>query len=182
MPDASEMERTKNARSGENHTYSGIIIGCCVYVCQGTDKQARFSLAISAAQTAVKVGSEIKIDVTLTDTTGQAFLIAGDAGARGEFEYAVHVEDGNGHEPHETKYLRALRREDSGNAGDTTTLVINFSMGFRQAEPGRALKSEIHLDKLYDLPPGSYTVQVEDADEESKIIVKSNKLKFTVSP
>lgn len=147
---------------------------------QGTPTS--YSVTITTPQTVVKVGSKINIDILLTNTSNQEIIVTADNGARGEFEYTIFVSDRYGHEPHETKYLRAVRGKDSGDPGDTTSLVVVHSSGLRQVKPGGILKSSIDLTKLYDLPPGRYTIRVEDIEQASQTHIKSNALTVTVTP
>jgi hypothetical protein len=143
---------------------------------------ASYSVAISTPQTAVKVGAEIKIDILLTNTSNREILVTVDNGNRGEFDYTIDVLDRNGHEPHETKYFRAVLGKDSGDPGDTSSLVVAHSAGLRQVKPGGTLKSSIDLTQLYDLQPGQYTVRVEDIEQASQIHIRSKAIKLTVTP
>jgi hypothetical protein len=144
--------------------------------------QASFSVAISAPQTAVKAGSEIKINIILANTSDRQLVITVDRGAQGEFDYTIKLSDSNGHEPPETKYFRAVRGKDASDPGDTTTLVVSPSSGLKGLKPGETFKSTIDLTELYNLQQGRYAIQLERFDDKSKTLVKSNKLTVSVIP
>ncbi len=62
-------------------------------------------------------------------------------------------------------------------------LVVTYSGGPRSVKPRETLADVIQLDKLYDLSkPDKYAIQVERIDDDTKAIVKSNKLTVTVTP
>jgi hypothetical protein len=139
------------------------------------------SVTISAALTVVKTGSEAKISVILTNLSDQEMFVAWGQGNRGEFDYKINVLDRNGHEPIETKYFQAVQGKVSDDPSETTALVISRSPSPRQVEAGGKLTDSIYLDRLFDLKPGKYTVQVEHIDDSHKT-VKSNTLTMTVTP
>jgi hypothetical protein len=142
---------------------------------------ASFSVSLSTTQPAVKAGSELKISVVLTNLSNQDLDLTWDGASRAEFDYTILVSDRDGHEPPDTQYLRAVRGKDSSNPDGKTQLVVLPSSGLRQVKPGGTLTDSIYLDKLYDLKPGKYTVQVERIDDSHKT-VKSNTLTVTVTP
>jgi hypothetical protein len=144
-------------------------------------KLASTSVTISTALTVVKVGSEVKISIVLTNLFDQEMFVTWDNGNRGELDYMISVLDRDGHEPLETKYFRAARGKDSADPGETTALVIAPSSGSRQVKAGGTLTDSIYLNKLYDLKPGKYTVQVERIDDSHRT-VKSNMLAVTLTP
>jgi hypothetical protein len=141
-----------------------------------------FSVAVSANQRTVKSGSEIRVRIVLTNVSDKELATYQDGATRGELDYTIDVLDGNGKEPPETKYLRAVRNKDAAEPGETTTLVVLRDAGMRSLKSKGTLTDILDLSKLYDLQPGTYTLQVERTDEESKTVVKSNKITLTVIP
>jgi len=154
-----------------------------IVLAQTTPKSTKtpFSVTISATQTVMKAGAEVRINVVLTNISDREIYI-NVSGGPGELDYTVSVLDRSGHEAPETKYLRALRGEDASDPGETTTLVVARSFGLRDVKPGETFRSSIDLGKLYDLQPGKYTIQLERIEEETHPVVKSNTITVTVAP
>ena len=140
-----------------------------------------YSVAISAPIVEVKAGSELKVSIVLTNLTDKELILDLDNGSREEFDYTIHVLGKDGQEPSETRYLRAVKGEDTVDPASKTELIVVGSNGFRAVKPGETLTHTIDLNKLYLLKPGQYAVQVERFEDESKTHVKSNKITVTVT-
>lgn len=139
-----------------------------------------FSISISAPEPSVRVGSAIRINATITNTTSEDAWISMTTGSRGEFDFTIDVNDGTGHVPVETEYFRAIKGKH-GTSGPQ--LVVTYGGGPRLVKPGGSLTTAIQLDKLYDMSkPEKYAIQVGRPDEVSKETVKSNKITVTVTP
>lgn len=137
---------------------------------------ASFSVAISAARTAVKEGSPLDVTIVLTNTTSQPRWIYQDIS--GEFDYSIRVSGRGNNEPPETRYFRAVKGKDSGKP----TIVVAHGGGPRLVKAGETLTDTIDVNKLYDLQPGKYKIQVERLDDDKKAPVKSNTIMLTVVP
>ena len=149
---------------------------------QGTSGiKPSFSIAISTAQTTVKSGSAVNLKIVLTNVAGKDLITYLDGASRGELDYTLHVVDENGKEPSETKYFRAVLNKDASDPGETTTLVVLRDAGLRSIKPKGTETDTLDLNKLYDLRPGNCTLQVEREDDESKAVVKSNKITLTIT-
>lgn len=143
------------------------------------DTVAPYSLAIKARQNVVKVGSEVRVKISLTNTSNHEIVVSREKGnALGELDYKVDVRDETGGLARKTKYLRAIQGE---NTGETTVTVS--SPGLFSVQPGKSLEEEdVVVSNLYDLSkPGKYAIQVERTDETSKTAVKSNTITITVT-
>jgi len=147
-----------------------------------TPAKDRFSLTLDPSHVEAKIGSELKVSILLKNLTDKYVVMNVENGSQGEFDYTIRLMNKGGQEPSHTKYFRAVRGEDSGDASETTTLVVVGSSGYRGLKPGEGFVKTIDLNKLYLLKPGKYTVQVERMDDESKTIVKSNIITVTVTP
>ena len=62
------------------------------------------------------------------------------------------------------------------------TMVVTHGGGPRLVKADGTLTDTIDLNKLYDLQPGKYTIQVERLDEDGKTVVKSNTITVNVTP
>ena len=139
--------------------------------------QAAFSIAISAPQTVVKSGSDVTVNIALTNASGDKINVGQDVSRKGEFHYQFDIRDGKRNHATKTKYFRSLRGDEVGRGA-----VIMRGTIIRTLQPGQTLLDEVNLTKLFDLnQPGKYTIQVERRDEDSKIVVKSNVIEVTVT-
>jgi hypothetical protein len=141
---------------------------------------APFSLAISVKEHTVKAGSEVPMQIVLTNTSADQIAIRGgeppDAGKRDG--YILDVRNAAGEFVPNTAYLNFQPFKAylflPGEANF-------FDRSFHGLKPGETLTNEVILDKLFDLSqPGKYTIQARRADENSKAVAKSNIIKVTV--
>jgi hypothetical protein len=148
--------------------------------------KAPYSITISTRQSTVKAGAEVKVGVTLTNTSDhQIYLARSMDRVSGEDHAQVEILSENGNPPPETKYRRFLRGEDHepGSHGQPPRPRIGSDISYR-INTGKTLEDVIVVSKLYDLSkPGRYTIQVSRFDQTySKTWVKSNKITLTVTP
>jgi len=122
---------------------------------------APYSIVLNAPIVEVKAGSELKVRIVLTNLTDKELILDVDNGSRGEFDYTIRLLDKNGQEPPETRYLRAVRGEDTFDPVSKTELIIVGSNGFRAIKPRETLTHTMDLNKLYVLKPGKYTLHLE---------------------
>lgn len=153
------------------------------YASRASGPQQPFTIAISTAQNVFKSGSEIALQLVLTNTSrdsiqiGQAIdgtspIVAGRL-------VEVYVHDEKSDPAPETKYQRALRGE-----GPPSDLPVTSGIG-SSLSPGKNSGKGlvIILNKFYDLrEPGKYKIELQWADPTSKTIVKSNTTTVTVTP
>jgi hypothetical protein len=133
---------------------------------------------IRSRQNNFKVGGEIRIEVTWTNTSDKPVLAARVI-PTAETKYKVYVEDDKGNLAGETTLGRRLRT-GKGEQGQETVTVFETAP-IRSVQPGESVSEEIVLNKLYDLSrPGKYTVRVQSqADQDGS--AKSNTLTITLT-
>lgn len=144
-------------------------------------KNPTISVTITAISDVVKLGSEVRIKVTVTNKSDRDKWLGTSSGkSQGEVLNLVDVRDEQGNAPTRTKYHRVLRGE---NAGDHPQEVMKRDVVGSLTKPGESVTEEIILNKLYDLnKSGKYEIQVEHEDPETKALVKSNTITVTVTP
>ena len=139
--------------------------------------EAPFSLTLNVTPTVVKPGAKIAVEVVLTNTSNKEIFVSRDAGFQAEMDYKIEVLDRDGKRPPETRYLRAVRGEDTGHP----SMVVTGDYGNFPLKPGEATKDTTNLAELFDLSrPGEYVIHVGRIDPMSKATVKSNTVTVTV--
>jgi len=117
----------------------------------GISANKPFALELRSEQDSVPAGSEIKVEITLRNTSNR--MIRTSFGLP-EFDYSVRVHDALGRIPAETALARNAKERSYFSNDQSFTL-----------QPGESLPAAtLLLTKLYDLSsPGRYTVQVSRA-------------------
>ena len=143
---------------------------------QPIQRAPAFSIAISAPSGIVKAGSEIEVEITVTNTTKG---VVGVTSAHSSSEIsAFDVRDSQGNLSL-TKWGRALIKHEGSEivelpTGGGSVLFI---------EPGKSVTETIAIPGLYDLSrPGKYTIQVQRLDHVTMNTVKSNTITVVVTP
>lgn len=140
--------------------------------------QQPFALTIRTAQSVVKTGSEIRVEVTLTNTSGRDIALTKSVGDdAAEFNYVIDMHDGHGKPLAETEHHRRVKAEDS--------LPITHSNQILTLKPGESLKENAILNNLYDISrPGKYVIlaQRDVPQELGKGVIKSSPITITVAP
>jgi hypothetical protein len=139
--------------------------------------QRPFSLTISTEHDRVKVGSEVLVQITLTNTSDQEIALGKAPGnlPQAESEYLVEVHDSRGQTAPDTDYGRKIKQNK---------IVVSFSRVSATVGPGESLKDGVILTKLYDLSrPGKYSVQLlrKVPPQLGDGLIKSNKVTITVT-
>jgi hypothetical protein len=132
-----------------------------------TDKP--FSITISTEAQSVKAVSEVAIKIRLRNTSNQDLIVTAVYfdGIDGSYTQEVHDKNGNLVEP-------AVRQ--GGISLRTAKQIL---------KPGETARGETHISPQYDLSqPGEYVIQLSRpiSDDPKDGVVKSNKLKITVTP
>jgi hypothetical protein len=137
-----------------------------------------FIVTIQTAQSVVKVGSQIRVEVILTNTSGRDLGFTKSVGDEtAESNYLINVSDGHGKPVAETAHHRRVRAENS--------LPVTHSNQIVTLKPGERLKEQAILNNLYDIGrPGRYVImaQRDVPQEQGKGVVKSNAVTITVAP
>lgn len=119
-----------------------------------TDASHLFSLRLHGLEVPVKAGSEIRLRVTLTNTSDHdlSFGIAPGETPDQTLSYTVDIRDARGQQAPPTAFLRDLREHRPLTAGS----VFGYTLS-----PGKSYEEELVITKLYVLShPGRYTIQV----------------------
>jgi hypothetical protein len=144
---------------------------------QGPNGKQPFTLAIRVDQLTFKIGSQIRLRITLTNTSGQDLPIGrakGDAQAE-EVGYRIEVLDEEGKNAPETKFQRVIKGEEDG-------IFVSSPIAIT-IQSGKTYEDAMMVNKFYDLSqPGKYTIQVQRRDPQSGILVMSNTITVTVTP
>jgi hypothetical protein len=158
-----------------------LLLIATLLVTQSTDqdKPPAISVTISAASETVKVGSELRIKILITNKSDHEILLGKPAGkaGQGEFLNLIEVRDERGNAVPKTRYYRQIRGEEYVPVG-----VYLSTIGF-SVKPGESMEEEAIVSKLYDLDKvGKYRIQTQHDDPDNKALVKSNTITVTVIP
>lgn len=137
--------------------------------------KSAFSIVVSAPTTTVKAGEDLKVEVTITNTSDHDIFY----GAQNEIPFGLEVRDSGGGEVSKTP--DALRAFNGLTDGSSFALSIH---------PGESLDRERLLNKDFELrKPGAYTVWATrmfgSKTADSKIVTttaKSNIVTITIVP
>ena len=139
--------------------------------------QEPFSIRIRALHDVVKVGDDVHVAITLTNTSDQAFRIGRAIGnEQAELDYVIDVRDKNA--------FLALKTEYGHTVAGEGNYPLFTSARSVTLKPGEQLEEESILNKIYDLGhPGSYVVQVHrDIPEQIGYgVATSNAITVTVT-
>jgi len=111
-----------------------------------------FALTIRTAQSTVAMGSDIRVEVTLTNTSGRDIAFAKSVGDdAAEFNYVIDMHDAHGKPLAETEHHRRVKAEDSQPISHSNQIVT--------LKPGESLKENAILNNLYEISrPGKYLI------------------------
>jgi len=115
------------------------------------------SIVIRAPQN-IKVGSTVKLDITMTNVSNRVVEGHFESAIRGELNYDIEVRDSKGKSAPETCYMKAVDGLDRGTCPDFI-LRTHKGIGEDSLKPGEAIKGSADLNELFDLQPGTYTIQ-----------------------
>ena len=171
------------------------LAGICL-TCSAQEAKAAFTIVIAAKQATVQAGSEIRVSALLTNVSDHVIWVYVDKGRAAELEsYLVEVRDSQGRIQRTSRYYWSLGRLGSGRAPAWVPdgSAQDYSDGRYEGSdeggggnvnllPGETNEAFVDVNKLYaPLQPGTYSIQVQRIDKESKIAVKSNVLTLTVT-
>jgi hypothetical protein len=129
---------------------------------------APFSITISSPHIVVKAGSDVYVDIRMTNTSTADVYYA--VGAGPVFQIEVHDTQG--------------KRAPEGPLGFRAHRPRAISrLIARTLKPGETYEVKGSLNSLYDLSnPGTYVIQAQRMDPQSKVLVNSNTISVTVTP
>ena len=121
----------------------------------------------------MQVGSDARVNITLTNTSGRQMLFGHRPGANNpEFSFRIEVRSAAGHAVEETAYGREALQHQQEESRTVDYL-----------QPGQTVVQTAHIEKLVELKrPGRYTVQVSKKDAEKGVVVRSNEVVLNVVP
>jgi hypothetical protein len=164
------------------------LISMCVELTNGQvaasekDQRPVFTMSIGLKQSTVRPGSEVAIDVDLTNTSRKEIKIL--RVATGPPPYAFDVFDRNGKAASLTPLGEAVVSGKTcfkGKNGETRCLVGSGISSPRIA-PGGTLHDVFVLSYYVDLTqPNQYTVRLKRTDPYTELVVDSNTLTITVA-
>lgn len=137
-------------------------------------KQPQFTMDINAVQSPVKSGSDVRVTISLTNTSTHEIRVL-----RSKYDdgrpYKIEVLDDAGQPARLTKYGRQVLKDEGG------PFQIVGGGGHITLKPGVIMRDTMLLSDLFDLrPPGKYTVQLQRPDDAGTS-VKSNTITITVT-
>jgi hypothetical protein len=151
------------------------------------------TITVSAPQTG-KLGSKIQLDIVLTNVSNH--IVGGyfEDLSHGELNFDFDVRDSQGQTVPETCYMKAVEGAPRGSCPD---YILRTHKGFSEdsIKPGETVTASADLSQLYDLQPGTYTVQLSWFEKRTRyrdplksrppagvITAKSNIATVTVTP
>jgi hypothetical protein len=164
--------------------YLAALCGCLdLAVAQNSQpQQVPVTLTLSSPQSTMHAGSEVKLDITLTNVSQKDFdeyLISTNRPRDIEGGYKVDVRDSENKPVKETDHGMKVHGTDPNEKPFSGSV---FS-GHMVIKPGGTAHRTRILSQEFDLSkPGHYTVQAERRDRLTNILVKSNKLEITLLP
>jgi hypothetical protein len=137
-----------------------------------------FSMKIILSPSNAKVGSNVVVQVELTNTTSKRVGTDVCLGMTVECNFDIFVRDSHGNPASETRYLKAVRGENAGSP-----LIISApSIAGMSVEPGQTVKFSSNLSDLFDISrPDSYEIQVQRWDSYTNKNIPSSSVHLTVS-
>ena len=152
-----------------------VLILITLAVCAASSTQSStppFALILEAEENPVKAGSEVKVDITLSNSSNRAMHMSY---GLTESDYAFEVRDSQNRIPPETEFAR--KSKGRGYFSNDHLFYL---------QPGEKLpKAPLVVSKFYDLSrAGKYKIQVsrEVPKELGGGSIKSNEITITVAP
>lgn len=143
----------------------GLMVATFVSLALGQVKHG-FALTLHAPTGAVKLGSQIRLRITVTNHSRHDLTFAKSPGEEDDVRYDIEARDEAGGDVSPTEYYRALQEHRA--------IVLNSSVAF-VLKPGNSFVDEIEVTKFYKMNrPGKYKLwvsrTVSDATARSNIV------------
>jgi hypothetical protein len=155
-----------------------LILGFCASL-SATAEEPLFSLTIAPITAPLKSGAELRVHVTVTNTSGSMIGFVRSPGPNPEegFRYHVDVRDQEGTPAPPSTYVRELKDK---NKVDFQSSIAHW------LKPGESFTDEILVTKIYDLSaPRTYNIlvsrEIPPAQHLEKGEIKSNTITVTVT-
>ncbi len=145
-------------------TFLGLIVSVVSARAQSTEPG--YLLALSAPSASLTAGADIKVDVTMKNTSDHdVFYMVDPSGKLSPFSFDVRDAQGGA-------VPKVPRKPGPGASGSYFRATLH---------PGESIQRERTLGKEFDLSkPGRYTIHVERQDDD--VVVRSNVITITVVP
>jgi len=153
------------------------------------DAQASFSIHISAPDSAVEAGTNVRIRVLLTNTSTRIIGLFVSKSPDALFnEYQAHVYDATDRHCKMSKLAWRLlgMKPAADDKNDYSDYKDDIGWvgggGYGPVHPGETRQTWLDLAEAYaPLAPGTYTVWVSRVDPNTNVLVKSNTLTLTIT-
>jgi hypothetical protein len=133
-----------------------------------------FTLSLEAEETVIKANSEVRMNVTIRNTSNRAMYVS-DSNGPVPCDYLIDARDSQGRQALDTDLARNLKLKKQGYFDSTFIFTL---------QPGESHKTALVVTRLYDLSrPGKYLIQVsrEVPKELGGGTIKSNVVTVTIS-
>lgn len=122
------------------------LVVCLSAICVAVDQEARpsFSITISAPH-AASVGSPVELTIVVRNLTDRSIVFANYGPTRNEKNFTFDVRDAAGNQPSYTAFMKSPA-PSFGN------------LGYLTLRSGESSNFTIDLCKIFELPPGKYTI------------------------
>jgi hypothetical protein len=149
-------------------TVISLMAGVCAAQSHKSAKPPKFSITISTKESTVKAGSEVQIQIAITNISEEKVMLAA---APRVFPYEVDIRDTNGNLLPQMERGKEMREWQQGvTYGEFVTFL----------RPSETQQMDCVASEWNDMNnPGTYVIQVQRWGHPS---VKSNKLTVTVTP
>lgn len=141
-------------------------------------QQSGISVTLAALKNTVRLGSPIKVRVTVTNTSGKNVALARSLGdEEAEFNFDFRVIDSRGKKAIESEHRKQVKGEGSSAVTHSNQIV--------PLRPGEAITEMTDISKLYDLGhSGVYKIRVNRTlpAELGGGTVLSNQIRITIVP
>jgi hypothetical protein len=149
-----------------------LAVACAAMPVLGQAAKNSFSLTISTPSDSVKTGDQVRLDITITNTSDQDIQVVI---THPEIFYDIDVHH-NGDSARETDYGHRVHNRHTIPFGTVSPVVSG------PLKPGDKVQEHYVLNDLYDFSDvGKYTVQVQQKDPKTKTFIKSNTITVTVT-
>ena len=125
----------------------------CVLPTGGATTHDPFSIQIAASEPTSKQGSDVRLEIVLTNTSHEVIELAKEVRqASGEINYRFDVRTADGKAVPETDYGRTVK-------GIGPSVIVSSTM-FHPVKPGDTLLDEVILSKVFDMSRvGKYSIR-----------------------
>jgi hypothetical protein len=137
-----------------------------------------FSIVITSPKS-VKSGASALLDVSVTNNTNHKIAFGLEDVTRAEFNFDFEVRDSRGNLVPESRYMKAVKLEDQGPG---PRMVVTTRVAQPDLKPGQTLTTQADLSKLFQLEPGTYSVQLSRAEGAHSFVLPQSREDTDLQP